>query len=70
MEPKVSKWEIAGVPATLLFGAAYRLGLFEKLGLTAEDMPDLMLVIFAGFLMLRLVGQWVIAQRAKEQKAQ
>ena len=63
---KVSKWEIAGVPAAVGFGAAHRLGLFESLGITAEQLPDLMLLTFIGVALLRLGGQWWLAKKAKE----
>ncbi len=63
---RVSKWEIAGLPAAVAFGAAHRLGLFDRLGITAEELPDLMLLTFIGVATLRLVGQWWLAKKAKE----
>ena len=63
---KVSKWEVAGVPAALTFGAAHRLGLFESMGITAEQLPDVMLMAFIAVAAIRLGGQWWLAQKNKK----
>ena len=60
---KVSKWEIGGIPAAVAFGAAYRLGLFESMGITAEQLPDVMLMAFIAVAAIRLGGQWWLAQK-------
>ncbi len=46
MTQGVSRWELLGLPATVVFGAAYKLGVFGPLGVTAEQLPDLMIVTF------------------------
>ena len=55
---KVSKWEVGGVPAALVFGALYELGWLNELGVTAEDVPRLMVVAFVALATLRSAGQW------------
>lgn len=42
----VSKWELAGVPAALVFGALHKLGAFAAIGVGPEMLPDLMLVAY------------------------
>lgn len=50
---KISKWEIAGVPAALVFEALYELGALEYLGLSAADVPRLMLLVFVAIAVVR-----------------
>lgn len=51
----VSKWEVAGVPAALVFEALYELGILERLGSTAADLPRVMLLVFV---VIALVRGW------------
>jgi len=53
----VSKWELAGVPAVLLFKAAYSLGLFTSIGITEAQLPDVMLLSYAGAVAVRMFFQ-------------
>lgn len=50
---KISKWEIGGVPAALVFEALYGLGVFERMGLRPEDTPHVMVVAFVLFALIR-----------------
>lgn len=42
----VQKWEMAGVPAAIVFAAVYKMGWLSALGVTAEQLPDLMIITF------------------------
>lgn len=53
----VSKWELLGMPATIVFASAYKLGLFQPLGITAEQLPDLMILAFFLLQLSRAAGQ-------------
>lgn len=45
------------MPATIVFGSAYKLGLFQPLGITAEQLPDLMILVFFLVQFVRAAGQ-------------
>ena len=60
----VSKWEIAGVPAAVAFEAAYALKVFDGLGITAEQLPHLMVLSFIAVASLRAY----LARRAGKSK--
>lgn len=44
---KVSRWEVAGLPAAGVFYGAYHLGWLDYIpGVSAETLPDLMLMAY------------------------
>lgn len=49
----VSKWEIAGVPAAVLFEALHVLGAFTALGIDERELPHLMVAAFVAVAVLR-----------------
>jgi len=44
--PKISGWEIAGIPAALAFDAAHSLGFFSQWGIEDSDIPHLMVLVY------------------------
>lgn len=56
----VQKWEIAGVPAAIAFAALHALGAFEAVGLSAEDLPHVMVLAF-----IAMAGVRAAIDRAK-----
>ncbi len=43
---KVSRWELAGIPAALVFEAAHRLGWLELTGVSEAQLPSLMVMVY------------------------
>lgn len=43
---KVSRWEIAGVPAAMVLSALYELGWLAQLGITERLLPHLMVLCY------------------------
>jgi hypothetical protein len=42
----MQKWEIAGIPATMAFYVAYRLGWLALIKVEEDQIPDLMVMVF------------------------
>ncbi len=43
---KVSRWEVAGIPAALVFEAAHQMGWLAEVGVTQEQLPSLMILVY------------------------
>jgi hypothetical protein len=49
----VQKWELAGVPAAVVFEALYRMEAFTALGITSEQLPHIMILAFVTMALVR-----------------
>ena len=58
---KVSRWEIAGVPAALIFSSLHELGVLGRIGLGEHDIPHLMTLLFV----IAAVARSYVAKRQK-----
>ena len=56
---RISKWEVAGLPASLLFGAMHRLGWLKVFNVTDDTLIDFMVVAFALAAGARIVQSWL-----------
>lgn len=60
----ISKWEITGVPAAVVFESIYELGWLEPIGVSAENVPRLMVVCFVAVALLRSLGQFWLGRKS------
>lgn len=56
---EVQKWEMAGVPAAIVFEALYQVGVLQKLGLSAEDTPHVMVIAFVLMAIARAAADYM-----------
>ena len=62
---KVQKWEVAGVPAAILFSAAHNLGWLAKLGVKEDQLPDVMVLGFVFLALVRMALDYIASKKAQ-----
>lgn len=70
--PRVSRWELWGVPASLVFSALYELGVLSALGLSEHHIPHLMVLgyVVAAAVRSRLDKQSKAAKAATQEETE
>lgn len=62
--PKISKWDIAGVPVAMIAAALNRLHAFQALGIEPENIPDVILLGFVAVACIRMA--WTRVETRKQ----